>query len=594
MDTSLTNSVRPLSPLADLAVRPVTIDEKSRWKSLMDEHHYLGFAGVGGRSIFYVATLHGQWVALMCWSSAALHVGVREQWLGWDGAVRQKRLQFIANNSRFLILPGVAIKNLASKILSLNLARLNLDWQTFHGSSIWLAETFVDPSRYRGTCYLAANWQVVGQTRGFSRVPVAEGFYRQNSQPKTYLAYPLIKKFKEKLSDLHFEDKRKGDFVIVDIRRLPMDGKRGLIQTLRTVNDPRRRQGRVHTNTSVLAISTCAMLSGARSFHAIAEWGSKLKPHELRRLRCRQEKAPSESTIQRVLRATNAQEFDDKIGSWLLNASGGSTCGKGIAIDGKVLKGSYGADGKQIQLLSALLHEEKIVISQRQIESKNNEITEFNNLLKNLDIEGLLVTADALHCQINHADFLVNKKNANFLFNVKENQPTLEKLVEATFADDERKITSESTLTSKAHGRIDTRECVTKDWTFDLANQHAFPFISQICRIKRTWTDLAGNNPKGETRYFITSAPASIATAETLLLAVLDHWSIENSSHYVRDETLGEDRSRIRKANSPFVMATLRNLSIGIIRLAGETNIASGLRHFGWSHKTNSLRVIGV
>gem|GEM_PF-5719151 len=171
----------------------------------MNEHHYLGFSGVGGRSIFYVATLCGQWVALLCWSSAALHVGVREDWLGWDGAVRQKRLPFIANNSRFLILPDVAIKNLASKVLSLNLARLNADWQTFHGSSIWLAETFVDPSRFLGTCYLAANWQVVGKTRGFSRVPAGKGFYRHNNQPKMYLAYPLVKNFKERLSDLHFK-----------------------------------------------------------------------------------------------------------------------------------------------------------------------------------------------------------------------------------------------------------------------------------------------------------------------------------------------------------------------------------------------------
>ena len=203
-------SFLPSSPLVDLVVRPIALDEKPRWKALMKEHHYLGFSGVGGRSIFYVATLRGEWVALMCWSSAALHVGVREEWLGWDGAVRQKRLPFIANNSRFLILPDVAIKNLASKVLSLNLARLNADWQSFHGSSIWLAETFVDPSRFRGTCYLAANWQIVGQTRGFSRVPAGMGFYRQNNQPKMYLAYPLVKKFKEKLSDLNFKDRRRG------------------------------------------------------------------------------------------------------------------------------------------------------------------------------------------------------------------------------------------------------------------------------------------------------------------------------------------------------------------------------------------------
>ena len=560
----------------------------------MASHHYLGFAGVGGKSIFYVATIGDIWCALLCWSSAALHVSAREDWITWSGVVKEKRLQYIANNSRFLILPGIDIKNLASKVLSLNVARISDDWQTFHGHHIWMVETFVDPSRYRGTCYLAANWQRVGETKGYSRVSPAEGYYRPNNQPKQYFIYPLIKNCRKRLADPQFEDKRRGEYFVVDISKLPIDGKNGLIQTLMLVKDPRRRQGRVHTNTSVLAISACAMLSGARGFKGIAEWSSKLTPAQLKRLRCRKDTPPSESTIQRVLRRTNAQEFDDRISNWLVKASAGSTSGKGVAVDGKVLKGSYSGSGKQVQLLSALLHEEKIVISQRQIDSKENEISEFNDLLKNVDLDGLLVTADALHCQVNHAEFLVQKKNADFLFNVKDNQETLRILVEGALESQGRPVTSSSAITTKSHGRIDTRECLVKDWTFDLANQHRFPFIKQICSVKRTWTDLHGKNEKGETRYFITSANEKTADAEALLRAILDHWSIENSSHYVRDETFGEDRSRIRSGSAPYVMATLRNLSIGIIRLAGETNIASGVRYFGWSRKADVLKVIGV
>ena len=576
-------------------VRPISRDEHPRWKALMKVHHYLGFPGVGGKSIFYVAEVNDQWIALMCWASPALHVGVREEWIGWNPAVKKKRLIYVANNTRFLILPEIRVKNLASKILSLNTSRLSNDWQKFHGHPIWLAETFIDPSRgYQGTCYRAANWQFIGKTRGFSRVPARDGFYRENGQPKLYLIFSLIKKCQKRLSDTCFIDKRTGEYTIMDIRRLPIDGKNGLIQTLRSVKDPRRRQGRIHSNTSVLAISACAMLSGARSFKAIAEWTGTLKPPQLKRLLCRSGNPPSESTIQRVLRRTNGQEFDNKISAWLIKATHSYTTGKGIAVDGKVLRGSYGSDGKKIQLLSALLHQEKIVISQRKIEDKHNEITEFTNLLKDVDIKGLIVTADALHCQIGHAEFLVKTKKADFLFAVKENQPNLEKLVVQAFEDNERLITSESTLITKAHGRIDTRECITKTWTFDLATKHAFPFIVQIVRIRRQWTNLRGENPKGETRYFITSANENVATAETLLQAALDHWSIETSSHYVRDETLGEDRSRIRNGNAPQVMATLRNLSIGIIRLAGESNIASGLRYFAWYHKAKVLRVIGV
>ena len=584
----------PSFSLNDVVVRPVYSTEKSRWKALMSTHHYLGFSGTGGKSIFYVATIGDTWCALLCWSSAALHVNGREEWISWSGVVKEKRLKYIANNTRFLILPGFNLKNLASKVLSLNVRRLSSDWQKSYGHSIWMAETFVDPSRYRGSCYLAANWQNVAKTKGYSRVSIAEGFYRLNHQPKMYLAYPLIKNCLQRLANPQFEDKRRGGYIVVDISKLPIDGKNGLIQTLKQVKDPRRRQGRVHTNTSVLAIAACAMLSGARGFKGIAEWSSKLTPAQLNRLRCRKNTPPSESTIQRVLRKTNAQEFDDKVCNWLVKASSGTTSGKGVAVDGKVLRGSNSSTGKQVQLLSALLHEEKIVISQRQIDSKENEITEFKDLLKNVELEGLLVTADALHCQVSHAEFLVNEKNADFLFNVKDNQETLRTLVEEAVPHPNRPTTSSSIITTKAHGRIDTRECFVKDWTFDLANQHRFPYINQIFCVKRSWTDLSGGNEKGETRYFITSANSNSTNAEVLLRAVLDHWSIENSSHYVRDETFGEDRSRIRTGSAPYILATLRNLSIGIIRLAGEKNIASGVRYFGWGKKEKALKVIGV
>ena len=124
-----------------------------------------------------------------------------------------------------------------------------------------------------------------------------------------------------------------------------------------------------------------------------------------------------------------------------------------------------------------------------------------------------------------------------------------------------------------------------------MANQTPFPFIANVCKVTRTTSDLHGENTKSETRYCVTSANA---TAEELLRCLLDHWNIENSSHYVRDETFGEDKSRIRKGNAPQVMATLRNLVIGIVRIAGGENIPNGLRSFGWGAKANVLRAIGV
>ena len=145
---------------------------------------------------------------------------------------------------------------------------------------------------------------------------------------------------------------------------------------------------------------------------------------------------------------------------------------------------------------------------------------------------------------------------------------------------------------NKGHGRIENYECIVKAWTLDVINQHQFPFITQTLRIKRMWTDNEGHDQKSEVRHLITSA--SQLKADQLLRAAIDHWAIENSLHYVRDEAFGKDRSIIRKGNAPQVMATLRNLSMGIIRISGGQNITDGLRYFSWQHKTKALRAIGV
>lgn len=192
-------SKEPAKALSLLAVRPVRLEEKPGWREGMAQHHYLGFSKTAGESILYVATLGEQWVALLSWAAAALHVGVRESWIGWDQVARRERLNLIANNTRFLILPGVVLKNLASKTLALNVRRLSSDWEEFYGHPILVAETFVDPSRFAGTCYRAAGWKAVGQTAGFARVSKTTGFYQEHEQPKIYFARPLVKDFREKL-----------------------------------------------------------------------------------------------------------------------------------------------------------------------------------------------------------------------------------------------------------------------------------------------------------------------------------------------------------------------------------------------------------
>lgn len=231
----------------------------------------------------------------------------------------------------------------------------------------------------------------------------------------------------------------------------------------------------------------------------------------------------------------------------------------------------------------------KKIIAQRNVESKTNEITQFKPLLQNLPLEGMVVSADPMHCQTEHARFLVSDKKAHFIFMVKDNQPNLRKQIESLLT--ELESVEEYSQTVKAHGRIDKHTIVTRPIE---PHKLSFPHIRQCFSVQRVSTNLYGKNPQIETRYCITSLNKEDAFPEELLCYLIGHWRIETSSHYVRDDTLGEDRSRIRKGAGPQVMATLRNVSIGMIRIAGGTNVAEAIRSFGWSRKDKVIRAIGI
>lgn len=409
-------------PVSVLVVRPIIPDEQERFDKLMAAHHYLGFPRVVWERILYVAERQGQWLALLAWTSGAQKVGCRDRWIGWDDALRQSRLRLIANNTRFLILPDVSEKNLASQILSLNLKRLSRDWQSFYGHPILLAETFVDPKRFRGTCYCAANWTRLGQTRGFGK---KNGRWVEHGHRKWIFVFPIGKRIRERLSDPQTDPVSNQTGVYrMNTSRLPMHGKQGLLSVLRDINDPRSRLGRQHPLDSIVAICLCAVLSGARSYQAIADWAKSLTQKQLLKFGIHKKRPPSEPCIRRVLQSINAQEVDDKFSEWF--HGGNSFKNTTISLDGKALKGARNKhDKRPLMLLSAVLHHEKAIIAQTQVSEKSNEIPAIKDLLAPLDITGSIVTLDALHTQVESSCFLVKEKHADFFMTVKENQPKL-------------------------------------------------------------------------------------------------------------------------------------------------------------------------
>lgn len=180
--------VRDPVDLAKLEVRPIRPEERFGWRLYVDRYHYLGQRPIVGEHILYAAFLDGELVALLAWASAALRVPHREAFIGWDEETKRRRLHFVTNNVRFLILPWVRVRHLASKILALNLRRLSSDWQAVWKHPVWLAETFVDTSRYRGTSYRAANWIDLGRTAGRSK---RGNNYLYGGSSKTIFVYPL-------------------------------------------------------------------------------------------------------------------------------------------------------------------------------------------------------------------------------------------------------------------------------------------------------------------------------------------------------------------------------------------------------------------
>ena len=155
--------------LREVRVRTVRPDEEPRWNELMRERHYLGFRNFCGKRLRQVAVHGERWLALIGWHAAALHCAARDRWIGWSSLQRRQRLFLVANQSRFLLLSEAGSSpHLASRVLGLSLRQLPREWQRLHGSALLLAESFVDPARFAGTCYRAANWLEVGATQGFA------------------------------------------------------------------------------------------------------------------------------------------------------------------------------------------------------------------------------------------------------------------------------------------------------------------------------------------------------------------------------------------------------------------------------------------
>ncbi len=421
--------------LNKITVRLIQEHEKTQWNEIVEREHYLHNSRLVGEQLRYVAELDGQWIALLAWSGAAYHIAGRDQYIGWTDLQRRNRLHFLVSNSRFLLRTGRGeYPNLASRVLRLCMDRLNTDWREAYGHGLLFAETFVDIESYAGTCYKASNWVDLGKTKGFERS--GTDYYEAHNRPKRLFIRPLQSNALKLLtatelpSEWQAYERNFHPGCTAEISQV-----RSLFERFNVMNDPRAVRGRRYPLGCLLTICACAVLAGAQGYEAISDFASHLTQPQRRALRCRKRRdgtydAPSTTTFWELLNKIDNDELDQVVCIALRELQGESP--EAIAVDGKTVRSTRPDEthDNKLTLFAALAHNAAVIQNQVEINDKSNEIPALPDLLAPLDLDGVVVTADALNTQRESARHIVQDKGGHYLFTVKDNQQGLRERID--------------------------------------------------------------------------------------------------------------------------------------------------------------------
>src|SRR6266545_1658477 len=367
-----------------------------------------------------------------------------------------------------------------------------------------------------------------------------------------------------------------------------------LLACLASVPDPRAARGRRRPLVAILGLAAAAVLAGARSIAAIAEWAADAPQPVRAALGARHQapghwSVPAEATIRRTLARLDADALAAAVGAWLADQErqrergGLAARRRAVAVDGKTLRGAQGAtaDGRPVHLLACMDHASRAVLAQRQVAGAPEEVPAFAPLLDGLDLAGTVVTADALQTHPAAAEFLVARKQAHYLFVVKANQPTL---LERCAGLPWHRVPAGDRTRDRGHGRVEIRTLKAVS-----VKGLGFPHAAQVVQVTRKTHDLGTRRWQTVMVYAITSLPFQLARPARLADLLRGHWAIE-ALHHIRDVTFGEDASQVRTGAAPHVMAVLRNLVIGVLSRAEPVNLAAALRR----HARNPRRPLAT
>ncbi len=368
-----------------------------------------------------------------------------------------------------------------------------------------------------------------------------------------------------------------------------------LRDALADVPDSRQAQGRRYELLPVLLLCCVAVMCGARSQAAIAEWGHNYGSRWLSRLGIRRRRGPSQPTLHRIFKALDGALFERCVTRWseqVLSACAGTDAAlEVLSLDGKSLRGSARQGAAESHLLGAVSQRLGVVVAQLAVLDKSHEAAEIESLLASLVLEGRVVTCDALHTHAAVARAII-AGGGHYLLPVKDNQPVLRQDIALVFAhaDELADTMTEAQTTDQHGGRIETRRLRAST---ALEGYLDWPGHKQVLELRRTVTRKRTGERRCEVAHAITSLGRERATARELLEIWRAHWHIENRLHWVRDVTFDEDRSQVRAGHGPQVMATLRNIAISLLRVCGAANIAAACRRYA-AQPALALAAVGI
>ncbi len=334
-----------------------------------------------------------------------------------------------------------------------------------------------------------------------------------------------------------------------------------------TIEDPRLERTKLHQLIDIITITLCAVIAGATSWSDIELFGN-CKYDWFKSFLELPNGIPSHDTFNRVFTRLDPKQLEKCFENWVKSIKN-LLSSEQIAIDGKTVRHSYdhNSDQKSIVMVSAWARKSGLVLAQRKVSKKSNEITAVPELLKALELKGAIVTLDAMGCQTKIVNQIVNQK-ADYLITLKKNQGGLYKRVDELFqlASSQGKINSESgnyTVFESSHGRKEKRHYYVLNNVSKIVDEkQKWSNLNSVVRVEYL-RQLKSGKTKLESRYFITSLSVD---AEELADYIRGHWSIENQLHWVLDVTFGEDDSRIRKDNAPENLAVIRHIALNLLK----------------------------